>query len=169
MDIKSPEERSKNMAAIHSKNTKPEIYLRKLLFARGYRYGVNSKSVPGHPDIYMRKYNTAIFVHGCFWHRHEGCKYAYMPKSRVEFWQKKFDANIKRDEYVRKELMRKKVKVVIVWECTIKKMKKDEELREDKLHQLEDYLQNEQYSLEIWKKISVISVTCFNRKRMIYW
>ena len=112
MDIKSSEERSKNMAAIHSKNTKPEIYLRKLLFARGYRYGVNSKSVPGHPDIYMRKYNTAIFVHGCFWHRHEGCKYAYMPKSRVEFWQKKFDANIKRDECVRKELMRKKVKVV---------------------------------------------------------
>ena len=108
-----------------------------------------TKSVPGHPDIYMRKYNTAIFVHGCFWHRHEGCKYAYMPKSRVEFWQKKFDANIKRDEYVRKELMRKKVKVVIVWECTIKKMKKDEEFREDKLHQLEDYLQNEQYSLEI--------------------
>ena len=149
MDIKSPEERSKNMAAIHSKNTKPEIYLRKLLFARGYRYGVNSKSVPGHPDIYMRKYNTAIFVHGCFWHRHEGCKYAYMPRSRVEFWQKKFDANIKRDDCVRKELMRKKVKVVIVWECTIKKMKKDEEFREDKLHQLEDYLQNEQYSLEI--------------------
>ena len=97
----------------------------------------------------QRKYNTAIFVHGCFWHRHEGCKYAYMPRSRVEFWQKKFDANIKRDECVRKELMRKKVKVVIVWECTIKKMKKDEEFREDKLHQLEDYLQNEQYSLEI--------------------
>ena len=98
---------------------------------------------------YMKKYNTAIFVHGCFWHRHEGCKYAYVPKSRIEFWQKKFDANIKRDEYVRKELMRKKVKVVIVCECTIKKMKKDEEFREDKLHQLEDYLQNEQYSLEI--------------------
>ena len=90
MDIKSPEERSKNMAAIHSKNTKPEIYLRKLMFARGYRYSVNSKSVPGHPDIYMKKYNTAIFVHGCFWHRHEGCKYAYVPKSRIEFWQKKF-------------------------------------------------------------------------------
>ena len=70
-------------------------------------------------------------------------------KIKVEFWQKKFDANIKRDECVRKELMRKKVKVVIVWECTIKKMKKDEEFREDKLHQLEDYLQNEQYSLEI--------------------
>ena len=80
----------------------------------------------------MRKYNTAIFVHGCFWHRHEGCKYAYMPKSRVEFWQKKFDANIKRDEYVRKELMRKKVKVVIVWEVhnkeNEKKMKNSEKI-----------------------------------------
>lgn len=112
MDIKSPEERSKNMAAIHSKNTKPEIYLRKLLFARGYRYGVNSKSVPGHPDIYMKKYNTAIFVHGCFWHRHEGCKYAYMPQSRVEFWLKKFEANVKRDELVRKELTSKKNKSI---------------------------------------------------------
>ena len=149
MDIKSPEERSKNMAAIHSKNTKPEIYLRKLLFARGYRYGVNSKSVPGHPDIYLKKYNTAIFVHGCFWHRHEGCKYAYMPKSRVEFWGKKFDANVNRDEIVRKELLDKKVKVVIVWECTINRMKKNEKFRKEKLSQLENYLKNEKYTLEI--------------------
>ena len=149
MDIKSPEERSKNMAAIHSKNTKPEIYLRKLLFARGYRYGLNSKSVPGHPDIYLKKYNTAIFVHGCFWHRHEGCKYAYMPKSRVEFWKKKFETNVNRDEIVRKELLDKKVKVVIVWECTINRMKKNEKFRKEKLSQLENYLKNEKYSLEI--------------------
>ena len=125
MDIKSPEERSKNMAAIHSKNTKPEIYLRKLLFAKGYRYGVNSKSVPGHPDIYMKKYNTAIFVHGCFWHRHEGCKYAYMPKSKIEFWQKKFSANVNRDKIVRKELQELKIKQLIIWEFTIKEIKKD--------------------------------------------
>ena len=149
MDIKSPEERSKNMAAIHSKNTKPEIYLRKLLFARGYRYGVNSKSVPGHPDIYMRKYNTAIFVHGCFWHRHEGCKYAYMPKSRVEFWQKKFDANIKRDEYVRKELASKKIKVSIVWECTIKRMKKDKKTEEEVISLIEKFLLSSEFELEI--------------------
>ena len=149
MDIKSPEERSKNMAAIHSKNTKPEIYLRKLLFARGYRYGVNSKSVPGHPDIYMRKYNTAIFVHGCFWHRHEGCKYAYMPRSRVEFWQKKFDANIKRDEYVRKELASKKIKVSIVWECTIKRMKKDKKTEEEVISLIEKFLLSSEFELEI--------------------
>lgn len=149
MDIKSPEERSKNMAAIHSKNTKPEIYLRKLLFARGYRYGVNSKSVPGHPDIYMKKYNTAIFVHGCFWHRHEGCKYAYMPKSRIEFWQKKFDANIKRDEYVRKELASKKIKVSIVWECTIKRMKKDKKTEEEVISLIEKFLLSSEFELEI--------------------
>ncbi len=149
MDIKSPEERSKNMAAIRSKNTKPEIYLRKLLFAKGYRYGVNSKSVPGHPDIYLKKYNTAIFVHGCFWHRHEGCKYAYMPKSKVEFWQKKFDTNVKRDELVRKELTRKKVKVVIIWECTIKRMKKDKKMEEEIISSIEKMLFSSEHELEI--------------------
>lgn len=149
MDIKSSEERSKNMAAIHSKNTKPEIYLRKLLFARGYRYGVNSKSVPGHPDIYMKKYNTAVFVHGCFWHRHEGCKYAYMPKSRVEFWQKKFDINIKRGEFVRKELESKKIKVLIVWECTIKRMKKDKKTEEEVISLIEKFLLSSEFELEI--------------------
>lgn len=113
MDIKSPEERSRNMAAIHSKNTKPEVWFRKQLFAKGYRYSLNTNKVPGHPDIYLRKYNTAIFVHGCFWHRHPGCKYAYMPKSRVEFWQKKFEANIKRDHVVRMELQNKEIKCLI--------------------------------------------------------
>lgn len=85
MDIKSPEERCKNMAAIRSKDTKPEIYFGQLLFAQGYRYRLNSKKVTGHPDIYLRKYNTAIFIHGCFWHRHSGCQYAYKPKSKVEY------------------------------------------------------------------------------------
>ena len=146
-DIVSPEKRSQNMSAIRSKNTKPEVYLRKLLFAQGYRYRIADKSVPGHPDIFLRKYNTAIFVNGCFWHRHPGCKYAYTPKSRVEFWQKKFDANIKRDEYVRKELMRKKVKVVIVWECTIKNMKKDEE--KQIIQQCTSFLRTEAKRLEL--------------------
>ena len=149
MDIKSPEERSENMAAIRSKNTKPEIYLRKLLFARGYRYGVNSKSVPGHPDIYLKKYNTAIFVHGCFWHRHEGCKYAYMPKTRVEFWKKKFNANVKRDEFAQGKLINKKVKVVIVWECTIKKMKKDKKIEQEIISLIEKFLFSSEYELEI--------------------
>ena len=149
MDIKSPSERRKNMAAIHSRNTKPEVYLRKLLFARGYRYGLNSKTVPGHPDIYLKKYNTAIFVNGCFWHRHEGCKYAYMPKSRVEFWQKKFESNIKRDLKVKQELADMKVKQLVVWECTIKETKKDGEFQKKFLEQIICFLNSEKLYKEI--------------------
>lgn len=149
MDIKSPSERSKNMAAIHSRNTKPEVYLRKLLFARGYRYGLNFKTVPGHPDIYLKKYNTAIFVNGCFWHRHEGCKYAYMPKSRVEFWQKKFESNIKRDLKVKQELSELKVKQLVIWECTIKGMKKSEIVEARILEKIISFLECEGYFEEI--------------------
>ena len=128
-DIVSPQKRSQNMSAIRSKNTKPEVYLRKLLFAQGYRYRIADKSVPGHPDIFLRKYNTAIFVNGCFWHRHQGCKYAYMPQSRVEFWQKKFDDNVRRDAAVRVALRERNIKCLVVWECTIKRMAKDEQYK----------------------------------------
>ena len=103
-DIKSPEERSRNMSAIRSKDTEPEVYLRKLLFSEGLRYRKNVRNLPGCPDMYLARYNTAIFVHGCYWHRHEGCKYAYEPKSRSDFWQEKFAANIKRDEVVKLNL-----------------------------------------------------------------
>ena len=96
-DIKSSEERSQNMARIHSKDTKPEVWFRKQLFKYGYRYRKHINSLPGHPDLWLSKYNTAIFVHGCFWHHHNGCKFAYMPKSRVDFWQKKFKNNIMRE------------------------------------------------------------------------
>ncbi len=149
MDIKSPEERSRNMAAIRSKNTKPEVYFRKLLFAQGYRYSLNSGKVFGHPDIYLRKYNTAIFVHGCFWHRHSGCQYAYTPKSRVEFWQKKFEANVKRDYVVRMELQDKGVKCLIVWECTVKRMKKNVEDCEKYLGIVQNFLESEDAFAEI--------------------
>lgn len=148
MDIKSPEERSRNMAAIHSKNTKPEVWFRKQLFAKGYRYSLNTNKVPGHPDIYLRKYNTAIFVHGCFWHRHPGCKYAYMPKSRVAFWKKKFETNVKRDQEVQKELYNQGIKCLIIWECTIKKMKKDYDLYEKNMNIVAAFLKNKEYSFE---------------------
>ena len=141
-DIVSPEQRSKNMSAIHSKDTKPEIYLRKLLFAQGFRYRIAVKNIPGHPDIFLRKYNTAIFVHGCFWHRHQGCKYAYMPKSRVEFWQKKFNDNIKRDTVVRNELCDKNIKCLIVWEFTIKKMMRDSSTERLIIEKLKHFLEN---------------------------
>ena len=149
MDIKSPEERSRNMAAIRSKDTKPEIYFRKLLFAQGYRYSLNSKKIPGHPDIYLRKYNTAIFIHGCFWHRHSGCKYAYMPKSRVEFWQKKFEANVKRDYIVRMELRDKGIKCLIVWECTVRRIKRNQEDCISYLKTVEKFLKTDDLFLEL--------------------
>lgn len=120
MDILTPAERSKNMAAIRGKDTKPELYIRKLLFSKGYRYRIGSSAVEGHPDIYLSKYKTAVFIHGCFWHRHIGCKYAYMPKSRIEFWTKKFKANIQRDKTVRLLLEQSRIKNLIIWECTIK-------------------------------------------------
>lgn len=126
-DIKSPEERSRNMSAIRSRDTKPEVYLRKLLFAEGLRYRKNVRSLPGCPDMYLARYHTAIFVHGCYWHRHEGCKYAYMPKSRVSFWQNKFDANVRRDETVRKELTAMNIRCLTVWECTLRGIKKDQD------------------------------------------
>lgn len=140
MDIKSKEARSLNMSKIKNKDTKPEVYLRKLLFSKGYRYRIAEKSVPGHPDIFLRKYNTAIFVHGCFWHRHEGCKYAYVPKSRVEFWQKKFDDNVRRDAVVRQELEKSGIKCLIIWECTLKQMTKDSEYTKTIVKQIEEFL-----------------------------
>lgn len=152
MDTVTSEQRSKNMSAIRSKDTKPEIYFRKLLFSRGYRYRVNSKQVSGHPDIYLRKYNTAIFVHGCFWHRHEKCKYAYMPKSNVEFWNKKFDTNIRRDAVVQEELWAGGIKCLIIWECTVKQMKKNREVCDKYMELVENFL----VSPELYKSIGTL-------------
>ena len=148
-DIKSPAKRSRNMASIRSKDTKPEIWLRKRLFARGYRYRCNAGSITGHPDLWLRKYNAAIFVHGCFWHRHKGCRYAYMPKSRIEFWSDKFEQNIKRDKRVRQQLEGEGIRILIVWECTIKKMNKSLEEERNIIDQIEDFLQSIDKYLEL--------------------
>ena len=142
-DIKSPEERSLNMAKIRSKDTKPEVWLRKQLFERGYRYRKNVNSVPGHPDLWLAKYDTAVFVHGCFWHRHENCKYAYMPKSRVEFWSEKFRRNQERDKVVKEELEKVGVKMLVVWECTVKRMMKETEVSSDMMRMIEAFLLSE--------------------------
>lgn len=148
-DIKSPEERSRNMSKIRSKDTKPEVWLRKKLFERGYRYRKNVNNVPGHPDLWLAKYDTAVFVHGCFWHRHEGCKYAYMPKSRVEFWTEKFRKNMERDAVVRKELAEVGVKMLIVWECTVKQMMKSEETAASVLDSIEAFLRSDSLYREL--------------------
>ena len=94
---KVSEQRSRNMSAIKSKNTKPEIAVRKVLHSMGYRFRLHRKDLPGSPDIVLPEYKTVIFVHGCFWHRHENCKYASTTKTRQEFWNKKFKTNIERD------------------------------------------------------------------------
>lgn len=148
-DIVSPEKRSQNMSAIRSKNTKPEMYLRKLLFAQGYRYRIADKSVPGHPDIFLRKYNTAIFVNGCFWHRHPSCKFAYTPKSRVEFWQKKFDDNVRRDSVVKAELLEHGIKLLTVWECAIRRMQRDKIEEERALAKIIFFIKSNEKNVEI--------------------
>lgn len=104
MDKLSKEQRHKNMAAIHSKNTKPEILVRKFLFSRGFRYRLNHPRLPGKPDIVLRKYKTCIFINGCFWHGHDGCKYFIMPKTRTEFWQAKIERNKERDSEIQRQL-----------------------------------------------------------------
>ena len=133
-DVHTKEQRSYNMSRIKGKDTKPEEVVRKYLFSRGLRFRKNDKRYPGHPDLVLPKYHTIVFVHGCFWHRHPGCRYATTPKSNTEFWQKKFDANVRRDKDEQKQLKDMGWKVLIVWECELKKDKRDatlEQLYED--------------------------------------
>ena len=139
-DIKSPQERSQNMSRIHSKDTEPEEYFRKTLFHRGYRYRKNSNRIYGHPDAWIGKYDTALFVNGCFWHRHNGCKYAYTPKSRVKFWTDKFARNVERDNLVKHELLSKGIKVLVIWECTIRRMMKSKGYEDAILSKVEEFL-----------------------------
>tara|TARA_R110002049_G_scaffold251918_1_gene426347 strand:+ start:1955 stop:2386 length:432 start_codon:yes stop_codon:yes gene_type:complete len=113
----SPEHRSWNMSRIKNRDTKPELIVRSLLHRMGYRFRLHRKDLPGKPDIVLPKYKTVIFVHGCFWHRHKGCKYAYTPKSRIEFWEKKFATNLKRDLENQKLLKNCGWKVRVIWEC----------------------------------------------------
>jgi DNA mismatch endonuclease (patch repair protein) len=120
MDIWSKEKRSECMSKIRSKDTKPELVLRKALFARGFRYRVNDKHLPGKPDIVLPKYKTVIFLHGCFWHRHEGCKYAYTPKTNTEFWVNKITSNCERDKVNLQKLTTLGWNILTIWECEIR-------------------------------------------------
>jgi len=121
-DSLTKEKRSWNMSRIRSKDTKPEMYVRSLLHHMGYRFRLHQKGLPGRPDIVLPKYKTIIFVHGCFWHRHKNCKYAYTPKSKIEFWLKKFQGNIERDKKHEEELKKLGWKKIVVWECQIKNL-----------------------------------------------
>ena len=149
MDKLNAADRSKNMSAIKSRDTKPELLVRRWLFSQGYRFRVNVDYISGHPDLFLRKYNTAIFVNGCFWHRHNGCKYAYTPKSNIGFWVKKFERNVLRDHEVKKSLRDENIKCLIIWECTIIKMEKNSEYRDIMLRTITQFLGNDEAYLEI--------------------
>lgn len=119
-DTMTPEQRHNCMAAIKGKDTKPEMIVRKYLFSRSLRFRVQVRKLPGMPDIVLSKYKTVIFVNGCFWHGHEGCKYFRLPKSNVEFWQTKIERNIARDIRTEAELQALGWRVIRVWECEIR-------------------------------------------------
>ena len=123
-DVHSPEQRSFNMSRIRSADTQPEKKVRSILHKAGFRYRLHVKDLPGKPDIVLPKYRTVIFVHGCFWHRHKGCKFAYNPKSRIDFWQKKFRDNVERDLRNAKALDELGWKRLVIWECETKNLEK---------------------------------------------
>lgn len=136
MDSLSPEKRSWNMSRIKGKDTAIEVRVRKHLFSLGFRYRKNDKHLPGKPDIVLPKYHTVIFVHGCFWHRHPGCKDATTPKTRTEFWQAKFDRNVENDRIHREQLESSGWRVITLWECDI--TKRFEETMEQVVSRLDD-------------------------------
>lgn len=127
MDNKTKAERSLNMSRIRAKDTKPELTIRRLLFADGFRYRIHVKTLPGTPDLVLPKYRAVIFVHGCFWHGHDGCKYAKLPTTHVEFWRDKISKNKERDQRVRQELVSGGWRVLTIWTCSINNQAKVKE------------------------------------------
>jgi DNA mismatch endonuclease (patch repair protein) len=119
----SRDKRNSMMAKIRKTNTKPELIVRKFLFKNGFRYRLYNKKLPGNPDIVLKKYQTIIFVNGCFWHMHEGCKYNRIPKSRPDYWPHKLQGNVNRDKMNKIELEKLGWNVLIIWECDLKKDK----------------------------------------------
>ena len=128
VDKFTKETRSYVMSQIKGKDTKPEIIVRKYLFSKGLRFRKNDKRYPGSPDIVLPKYKTIVFVHGCFWHLHDGCKHAVMPKSNVDYWKKKLYGNKERDKRNQEKLEEMGWNVIIVWECQLKKDKREQTL-----------------------------------------
>lgn len=120
-DTFTPEQRHNCMSKIKGKNTKPEIIVRKALFQRGFRYRINVKGLVGHPDIVLKKYNTAIFINGCFWHGHDNCKKATIPQTNTAFWREKITSNKQRDEAIISSLRQSGWKVIVLWECELSK------------------------------------------------
>ena len=117
-DTTLPEKRSRIMASIHSRDTKPEMYVRRALWTHGFRYRLHARQLPGVPDLVLRKYRTAIFIHGCFWHQH-GCPKTHRPSSNRQYWDRKLDGNVARDLRNQAKLLELGWSVLIVWECSL--------------------------------------------------
>lgn len=124
-DVLTKEQRHRCMSNVKSKNTKPEIMVRKFLFSNGYRYRVNRKDLPGKPDIVLPKYRTVVFINGCFWHGHQNCKYATIPASNHEFWLTKITGNVERDKQTREKLSQMGWSVIDIWQCQLKPSEKE--------------------------------------------
>lgn len=120
-DVHDPQTRSYNMSRIQGRNTKPEVRLRSMLHQAGLRFRIHRADLPGKPDIVLPRYKAVVFVNGCFWHRHEGCPYCTTPKTRLEFWNKKFSDTVKRDRIKREQLEHAGWRVFIVWECELRR------------------------------------------------
>lgn len=120
-DIVDKQTRSRMMAGIRGKDTKPELALRRALHGLGFRFRLHAKNVPGRPDLVFPKHRAIVFVHGCFWHRHEGCRYTTTPSTRPEFWLAKFETNVARDSAIRTALLDDGWRVAAVWECALRK------------------------------------------------
>lgn len=129
-DVHSVITRSYNMSQIKRTNTKPEVVVRKYLFSKGFRYRINDKRYPGRPDIVLSKYKTVIFINGCFWHVHEGCKYFVWPKSNEDFWKMKLLSNKENDRKNIEKLRALGWKVIIIWECELRKGKREDQLKQ---------------------------------------
>ena len=117
------------MSRIRSKNTKPELVIRKFLFANGFRFGLHSKTLPGKPDLVLKPLKTAVFVHGCFWHGHKNCKYYVIPKTRTKRWLNKINNNRLNDRKKKRAIEKEGWKTITVWECEIKPKKKEKTLK----------------------------------------
>ena len=128
-DRLTPEQRHKNMASVHGKDTKPEMLVRRYLWSHGYRYRLHCAKLPGKPDIVLAKYKVCIFINGCFWHGHEGCRYYTVPKSNTEFWVSKVARNRERDIEVRRKLEDMGWHCITVWECSLKPRQRETTLR----------------------------------------
>lgn len=124
-DVHDKKTRSYNMSRIRGKDTTPEMIVRKFLFSKGVRYRLHQKKLPGKPDLVLRKYNTVVFVNGCFWHGHEGCKYFVIPKTRTEWWKNKISKTVEKDKEIYHELEKMGWQVLIVWECELRGEKRN--------------------------------------------